>query len=97
MKDLDQLIYVQLIYVAILVFILWKVRKQQKLKIVYWSIIGAYILVIGWLINIYSTLGPRPDPGRGFAWAMATFIYPGALALAALLIFIVAGIMKSRR
>jgi hypothetical protein len=96
-KEVSELIYVQVAYAIILGSILWLSRKKGKVRIAYWSITACYVCVVCWLSQVFINFGSHPDPGRVFAWAMTSIMLPGAFALGALIIFIAYRVREKRR
>jgi hypothetical protein len=93
-NDVSELAIVQAVYVTVLILIIWTSWKEKKQRIAYLCIIATYALVIGWLVYEYFRFGGHADPGSVFAWAMTSIILPGLLVISAIIIFVVAKMLK---
>jgi len=92
--NIGALIFVQAIYIIILLLIIWATRGQARKSLFYWCIFILYALILICLIYEYVSFGSKPDPGSVFAWGMLSMIIPGALVFLALVVFILSWIIK---
>ncbi|SDZ74347.1 hypothetical protein SAMN05192529_101145 [Arachidicoccus rhizosphaerae] len=91
--NIGELIFVQVIYLTVLILVITATRKLGRNGIVYWIITGLYALIFTWLVNEYTAFTVKTDPGALFAWGMYSIIVPGILTLIALIVFIISRIV----
>jgi len=76
-----ELLYYQLVYIAILFFIILRAFRKKRNITPFWIITGLYFLTMVWLCIGYLT-APKPlDPGGGFAIGMYSLLIPGVLII----------------
>lgn len=95
--NISELIFVQVVYMAILSLIIIATLRLKRKGVFYWIIAGLYVLTLIWLIYEYINFGTKPDPGSVFAWGMFSMIIPGILTLIALIVFVVSGIVARKQ
>ena len=94
MSGLDNLLLLQVIYLILIFLLLRSARKNGRNIIVYWIILGLYLLTLIWLTKGYFEKPKVADGGYTFALGMYSMIVPVILVLVAMLSFLVAGRKK---
>ena len=94
MSGLDNLLLLQVIYLILIFLLLRSARKNGRNIIVYWIILGLYLLTLIWLTKGYIERPKVADGGYTFALGMYSMIVPVILVLVAMLSFLVAGRKK---
>jgi len=96
MDGLDQLIIIQLVYIAILWLIIRAATRQGKKTVFYWVVTGLYLLVIAWLGVKFVNM-PGRDGGYWFALGMYSIVVPGILIFIAVIVFMVTRAVRKKR
>ena len=97
MSGLDNLLLLQVIYLVVIFLLLRSARKNGRNIIVYWIILGLYLITLIWLTKSYFERPKVADGGYTFALGMYSMIVPGILVLVAMLSFLVAGRKKKNQ
>ena len=92
MDGLDTLITIQIIYIAILFFIIRVTIRKGRKGVFYWIVAGLYVLTITWLGIEYINMPTVGNGGYGFAIGMFSIIIPGILVF-----FIAVGVTNFKR
>jgi apolipoprotein N-acyltransferase len=87
MNDLDELIFIQIIYIAFLYFIIRGTLRQGRKATFYWIVIGIYAMVISWLAIELINMNPTGNGGYGFAIGMYSIIIPGILVFTSVMVY----------
>lgn len=94
MDELIELLLIQIIYIAILFFIIRSVIRRGSKAIFYWIIVALYVATIAWLMTDYFNMPKTGNGGYFFAIGMYSMIIPGILILISVIVFALSRVSK---